>query len=137
MDAVRLVLLQVIKEETEAYPNFLENLEGTVEETDTDELYDYIYEYEGLGALEEFRESGEETNLAPTEYSRNYEVDFVARCIDGPSGPDEDVWVGWNYFYGGGKHGNPGSYEWMKSLVVLDVKSEIVQITKNTFSIAT
>lgn len=65
----------------------------------------------------EFREGQEETDVeAP--YSRNYETKSVARKMSDGS------WVGWTYFYGGGKHGNPEEIEWMDDAYNLDCKEE-------------
>lgn len=64
----------------------------------------------------EVRCSGTGTNISPP-FSRNYEADSVARCIDG-------VWIGWTYWYGGGKHGEPEAMEWMGDAYFLDLFSE-------------
>lgn len=56
--------------------------------------------------LYEFREGKIETGL-PGEWSRHYSSRAVAaKMTDGP-------WIGWTYWYGGGKHGDPGSIDWM------------------------
>lgn len=59
----------------------------------------------------------EETNLeAP--YSRHYESKSVAsQMLDGS-------WVGWTHWYGGGKHGDPGSIEWMSEAYDLECREE-------------
>ena len=68
-------------------------------------------------ALEELRGSGVATGLiAP--YSRHYESKAVAaEMLDGS-------WVGWTYWYGGGKHGEPGAIEWMED--AYDVEQFVV-----------
>jgi len=73
-----------------------------------DELYD-AEEGEGdwYDARAEVRGSGEDTGL-PAEWSRNYEAKAVAKNL--PDG----TWVGWTYFYGGGKHGEPSAVPWME-----------------------
>lgn len=43
-----------------------------------------------------------------SEFSRNYESDSVAAQL-----PDGS-WVGWTYWQGGGKHGDPASIPWME-----------------------
>src|ERR1035437_9358171 len=64
-----------------------------------DEVYDdfkndiYDYEYE-------FREGEVETDIS-CDYSRHYESNSEA--TKAPNG----IWVGWTYWYGGGKHGEP------------------------------
>jgi hypothetical protein len=89
-----------------------------------DDLYDdqdaYDVEYE-------FREGEVETGI-PCEYSRHYESRSVAaRMVDGS-------WVGWTYWYGGGKHGEPESIPWMSEAYELDVKEEEKLMIVRTFS---
>lgn len=52
--------------------------------------------------------SGKESTGLPAEYSRHYESRAVAaQMLDGS-------WVGWTYWYGGGKHGEPGAIPWVE-----------------------
>jgi len=51
------------------------------------------------------------------DYSRHYESKAVARQFG-------DKWVGWTYWYGGGKHGEPESVEWMEHAYFVEVKEE-------------
>ncbi len=78
-------------------------------------------------AENEFREGQVETNIeAP--YSRNYEGKSVARkMVDG-------TWVGWTYWYGGGKHANPEAIEWMEHAYSLDCKEETKVVVVQTFT---
>ena len=55
----------------------------------------------------EFRESGEETGLE-CEGSRNYESMAVAAELS------DGTWVGWTYWYGGGKHGCAEEIPWIE-----------------------
>lgn len=74
-----------------------------------DEVYEEIdgEDYALQDARYEMRESGEETGLPTRHHSRHYENDEVAvEYIDGS-------WVGFTYWYGGGKHGEPESIDWM------------------------
>lgn len=57
-------------------------------------------------ARNEVRCSGIKTDL-PAPSSRYYEGDSVA--AKAPDG----TWVGWTYWHGGGKHGEPEAIEWM------------------------
>ncbi len=65
----------------------------------------------------EFRGSGEDTNL-PCDWSRHYESKSVARKLSDGS------WVGWTYWYGGGKHSDPEAIDWMYEAYFLNVKEE-------------
>ncbi len=75
--------------------------------------------------VDEFRTNGEETGL-PTQYSRHYECEEVACQLSC------GAWVGWTHWYGGGKHGEPGSIEWMSKAYEVDVIQEtrIVNVFK-------
>ena len=73
-----------------------------------DELWDGRDEWEAefIDAKEAVRESGVPTELG-CEYSRYYESEAVAARL-----PDGS-WVGWTYWTGGGKHGEPEGMEWI------------------------
>lgn len=78
--------------------------------------------------LSEFREGQEETNIdAP--YSRHYESRSVARKLSDGS------WVGWTYWYGGGKHGDPESIDWIEDAYDLTCVEETKTIVVKTFTI--
>jgi len=64
------------------------------------------YEYE-------FREGQVETKFP--EYSSHYEAKSVARKMT------DGTWVGWVYWYGGGKYGTPEDIEWMKDAYDLEL----------------
>jgi hypothetical protein len=51
------------------------------------------------------------------EWSRHYESKAVAKQFG-------DKWVGWTYWYGGGKYGEPESVEWMEDAYFVDAKEE-------------
>ena len=77
-------------------------------------------------AIEEFRSGQVETPEIKCEWSRNYESKAVAAKM-----PDGS-WVGWTYWYGGGKHGEPESIDWMSEAYELTVTGEKV-VTTLTF----
>lgn len=82
--------------------------EGVTAET-VDAMYEAAYEADDdslQDARYEVRASGIETGLE-TPHSRHYEAKAVA--AQAPDG----TWVGWTYWYGGGKHGEPESIDWM------------------------
>ncbi len=92
------------------------------------ELEDWYYDNEGWGAKGDLREGDVETDLPSKDYSRHYECKEVA-CKCG------DKWVGWTYWYGGGKHGEPESIDWIADAYFLDCVEEEVTIVKQTFTI--
>lgn len=89
-----------------------------------DAMYNELYAYD----IEfEFREGQVETQLE-CPGSRQYESRSVAaKMLDGS-------WVGWTYWYGGGKHGDPDSISWMEDAYDLDVKEEEQLVVVQTFT---
>lgn len=73
-----------------------------------DDLWEAFQENDDGDAISEVRSSGEETGLE-CEWSRHYESKAVAAQM--PDGR----WVGWTFWYGGGKHGEPSEIDWMDS----------------------
>jgi hypothetical protein len=70
-------------------------------------------------ATNELRSGEEETGL-PCDWSRHYESKSVAaQMLDGS-------WVGWTYWYGGGKHGEAYSIPWVEDAYDL----EMVEVQK-------
>ena len=67
-----------------------------------------------------------ETNLS-TPCSRHYETKAVAKMME------DGTWVGWTYYYGGGKWGCPEEVEWIRDAYDLDVTEEQVMQTVRTF----
>lgn len=77
--------------------------------------------------LSEIREGDVETMLS-CESSRHYESKSVAaKCPDGR-------WVGWTFWYGGGKHGEPEAIDWRGEAHYLDCKEEEKLVIVRTFS---
>lgn len=111
--------------ETDTKEQVLEKL--TVDNIDTvfseleydDAMQDSRYEVRGMG---------DEINLKPTGWSRHFEIDAVALKI-------KDQWVGWNYYYGGGKHGEPEEIDWISDARLLNCEEKEVLRIERTFSI--
>lgn len=86
----------------------IEPWEGDLTAENIDEAYEKMFE--DLGTQYEcedgFRENGIKTNI-PSPSSRHYESKSVAYQLS------DGTWVGWTYWYGGGKYGEPESIEWM------------------------
>ena len=90
-----------------------------------DELFgDLEYSYD---ASNEIREGAVETDI-PSPYSRHLESKSVA--AQAPDG----TWVGWTYWYGGGKHAEPEAVEWMDEAYDLDVVEEEKLVVVRTFT---
>lgn len=90
--------------------------------------YEKLVEAGAHGDFEsEFREGDEETDI-PADWSRHYECKSVAAKLSDGS------WVGWSYWYGGGKYGDPESIEWMEDAYDLDCKEEEKTLIVRTFT---
>lgn len=79
-------------------------------------------------AREQFRYSGQETNLECKEFSRHYECEQVATQLS------SGEWISWTYWHGGGKHAEPSAIDWMSSAFFVDCKEEQKVVTVRTFS---
>lgn len=74
-----------------------------------------------------FRENGEECNLYAPQVSRHYDCEYIVRQI-------KDKWVGWTYWHGGGKHGEPSAIDWMSDAEFVGIASEeVVTVVKREF----
>jgi hypothetical protein len=107
----------------------LEDYELPSDITDVAELYDEVSEtrYDIADILYEMREGEFETNI-PTSCSRHYESKSVAtKMLDGS-------WVGWTYWYGGGKHGCPEEIEWIEDAYDLICSEEEKMVAVRTFT---
>lgn len=116
-----LILNQVYKwnNQTLDYPlDNIQELFDSVENTDPDNLQD---------ATSSVRCGVAASNIEP-EYSRNFETKSVADKL-----PDGS-WVGWTYYYGGGKHASPEYVEWISDAYDLACVEEEKMIIIQTFT---
>ncbi len=67
--------------------------------------------------IDGFRSSYSHETGISSDYSRHYESKSVAKEIA------PGVWVGWTYWYGGGKHGEPSEVPWLDDAYLLDVET--------------
>lgn len=95
-----------------------------------DELYDGLVAKDAhWDGMNEVRCSGVDTGLSSCEYSRHYESDAMAMQM--PDG----TWVGWTYWYGGGKHGQPEAIDWMDEAYDVGCVEEEKVVVVRTFSV--
>lgn len=78
-------------------------------------------------AQNDLRMSGEFTKIKARGCSRHYECDEVAFKLSCGS------WVGWTYWHGGGKHGEPEAMDWMNDAYDLNVTEEEKVVTVRKF----
>lgn len=65
-------------------------------------------------------------DLEPTTSSRHYEIEVRASKIDG-------VWVAWDFYYGGDKHGEPEAFDWISNARIVDCEERVVTKTQYVF----
>jgi len=95
---------------------------------DIESAYEALVEADGHWDVRNETRQGEVETGIPCEYSRHYEAKSVAsRMPDGS-------WVGWTYWYGGGKHGEPEAVDWMEYAYDLSVTEEEKTIISRTFN---
>lgn len=102
---------------------------GAITADNVDELYDANNgDCELQDWAAEIRGGQVETGLE-CPWSRHYESKAVAaQMLDGS-------WVGWTYWYGGGKHGEPEAIEWMEEAYDLDCEEKEKLVVVRIFSI--
>ena len=124
LTALQLVKLAIL--ETVARWDGVELVAGMTADR-IDEKYDeLVYLEEDQDARNDVRCGEFETGL-PAGYSRNYESKSVAIKIAGK-------YVGWTYWFGGGKHASPEEVDWMEDVYFLDCVEEEKVVTVRTFT---
>lgn len=119
LQKVRWLILEKLRKWGEQMPE--------ITTTNVDELWAACNED---NAQHEIRCSGERTGIEARSWSRHYECEEVAaKCPDG-------TWVGWTYWHGGGKHGEPGEVEWMEDAYDVTLTEEQKMVTVRTFTAA-
>ena len=105
------------------------NWDGEITAENVDKAWEEVLENndEDGDFLSEFRVGQVETGLQ-TDYSRHYESTAVARKLS------DGTWVGWTYWYGGGKHGEPSSIDWISYAYELNVHEEEKVVLVQTFT---
>lgn len=89
-----------------------------------DKFEDWMNEW-----VNEFRNDYDEETDIECDWSRNYESKSVAKKLH------DGTWIGWTYWYGGGKHGDPDSIDWLRDAYFLDVVEEEKLVMVKTFKI--
>lgn len=79
-------------------------------------------------ATSEVRCGDRETNI-PSDGGNHYEAKSVAAYCEW-----DNSWVGWTYYYGGGKHSEPDSIDWIPYAYDLDCLEEQRMVTVRTFT---
>ncbi|OWO80648.1 hypothetical protein B5C26_17880 [Photorhabdus luminescens] len=93
-----------------------------------DDVFETILKEEGeiQDIINEVRYGIQETDIDCLS-SRHYETKSVA--TQAPNGQ----WAGWTFYYGGGKHSEPESIEWIENAYLLDCIEEEQLVTIRKF----
>lgn len=81
--------------------------------------YSYIFEDALYDAICDFRSMYDFVIRHDIDNCRYYECKYVGKEVE------PGVFLGWNYYHGGGKHSAPGEIEWTSTLEFIDVTKEI------------
>lgn len=132
-DAINIEAFRRFMVDAEANPIDDYTYPEAVDETNIDDVLTAFYEATNddengwlQDAVNEIRTSGTKTGLRARETSRHYDCHEVAAFLAGR-------WVGWTYWYGGGKHGEPEAIEWMEHAYFVDVTEEQRTVVVRTF----
>jgi hypothetical protein len=106
---------------------------ASVTAENVDQLYDDLVANDGhWDTRNEVRCSGRETGLKRDVHymiARHYDHEEVAAKM--PDG----FWVGWTYWHGGGKHGDPSAVEWMSEAYAVNHREEPRTILVDIFAL--
>jgi hypothetical protein len=106
----------------------IDPIEGDINAANVDALFESNNDdYQLQDYINEFRSGEVETGLK-CDWSRHYESKSVAsKLLDG-------TWVGWTYWYGGGKHGEPEAVDWLEDAYELTCKEEERMVVVREFT---
>ena len=100
---------------------------GEIDTTNIENLYQQLVDLDlHWDYKNEIRQGQVETDL-DCEYSRHYESKSVAMQVQDGS------WIGWTYWYGGGKFGEPESIDFMANSYEVDCTEEEKVVVVRTF----
>ncbi len=117
-------MIQVVSEDNSRITDFVAEFED--QESYESIWYDIKSEFDEAYELEYEMREGLEINLPSKTSSRHYEIDVHAMEVD-------DIWVAWDYYYGGGKHGEPEAFDWISNARIVQCEEKIVTKVKYTF----
>ena len=91
--------------------------------------YEVLVEADAHWDYESDLRSGDVDTNVPCPSDRHYESKSVAIQTD------EGDWIGWTYWFGGGKYGEPQAIEWMSEAYDLLCKEEEKMVVVRTFEL--
>ena len=117
-------MIQVVSEYNSRITDFV--AECVDQESYESMWYGIKSEFDEAYELEYEMREGLETNLTSKTSSRHYEIDVHAMQVDG-------VWVAWDYYYGGGKHGEPEAFDWISNARIVECEEKVVTKVEYNF----
>lgn len=117
-------MIQVVSEDNSRITDFVSEY---VDKEDYENIwYDIKSEFDEAYEVEYEMREGLETNLASKTSSRHYEIDVHAMQVDG-------IWVAWDFYYGGGKHGEPEAFDWISNARIVECEEKVVTKVEYNF----
>ena len=103
-------------------------------EKQIDDLYQKLLVDEDLhwDLKNEFRLGEAHTDIEPTHPFHRSLTYFEKKSV--ASKMPDGTWVGWIYWYGGGKHSEPEAIDWMEHAYDVTIEEKPVQIIQRTFT---
>lgn len=126
MTAAQKIKREILSYAMEDEPS-LRGLKIDITDGNIDDLYEKLLVEKGLHSDYEydFRISGIDTPEMMESYNHNYESKGVAAILF------TGEWVGWTFWFGGGKYGDPEEIPWMEEAYDLNcVEKEELIITR-------
>ena len=96
------------------------------------DVADAYSDFDGSDACQDYESEfrcGEVETKLKCDFSSHYESKSVAAKMDDGS------WVGWTYWYGGGKYGEPNAIEWIKDVYNLECVETQEMVTVRKFNV--
>lgn len=120
LTAQELIYKQMISDTIDSDTSIKEYISQCDEPEQYEDLWGHLKsEFVDCYDIEYEMREGLETNLKSKTSSRHYEIDVHAMKVDG-------VWVAWDYYYGGGKHGEPEAFDWISNARIVDCEEKVV-----------
>ena len=117
-------MIQVVSEDNSRITDFVSEY---VDKEDYENIwYDIKSEFDEAYEVEYEMRNGVEIKLPPKTSSRHYEIDVHAMKVDG-------VWGAWDFYYGGGKHGEPEAFDWISNARIVECEEKIVTKVEYNF----
>lgn len=119
------IVLKAIENKDIQFDNIY--LQTDINEYNVDPLYQSLVDEDMHWDYQNEMRNGQYETGIDCEYSRHYDSKSVAMKMSDGS------WIGWTYWYGGGKFGEPEAIDWMTTAYELNTTEEERTLIVRTF----